>query len=145
MVEEGELGQAVGGRAPRHVRLRAHAGIILVAMIEHSSLAVGISDLFGRLLAEHHEALELAAGPEPVVERLSTLFSWMLEEHGEGTGVWGVGLAAPGPVHKAGDQRQFAPVLSTFQNWDGFPFVEELALRTGASVPLWDQPGSARS
>lgn len=139
LVEEGELGQAVGGRAPRHVRFRARAGMVLAAMIDHASLAVGISDLSGRLLAEHHEAVELAAGPEPVVERLSTLFNWMLDEHGDGVGVWGVGFAAPGPVHKPGDQRLFAPVLSAFQNWDGFPFVEELALRAGA--PVWVRSG----
>jgi predicted NBD/HSP70 family sugar kinase len=135
LVEEGELGQAIGGRAPRHVQFRSRAGTILAAMLDHSSLAVGVSDLFGRLLAEHHEAVELAAGPGPVVERLTTLFTWMLEEHGTESGVWGVGFAAPGPVHKPNDQRLFAPVLSAFQNWDGFPFVEELALRAGA--PVW--------
>jgi predicted NBD/HSP70 family sugar kinase len=139
LVEEGELGQAIGGRAPRHVRFRSRAGTILAAMLDHSSLAVGVSDLSGRLLAEHHEAAELAAGPAPVVERLSTLFNWMLEEHGAETGVWGIGLATPGPVHKPKDQRLFAPVLSAFQNWDGFPFVEELALRTRA--PVWVRSG----
>jgi predicted NBD/HSP70 family sugar kinase len=139
LLEEGELGQAVGGRAPRHVRFRSHAGRILAAMLDHSSLAVGISDLSGRLRAEHHEAVELAAGPAPVVERLSTLFNWMLDEHGAETGVWGIGLAAPGPVHKPMDQQLFAPVLSAFQNWDGFPFVEELALRAGA--PVWVRSG----
>lgn len=139
LVEEGDLGQAVGGRAPRHVRFRARAGVILAATIDHASLAVGISDLSGRLLAEHHEAVELSAGPEPVLERLSTLFNWMLEEHGDEAGAWGVGFAAPGPVHKRGGQRLFAPVLSAFQNWDGFPFVEELALRAGA--PVWVRSG----
>jgi predicted NBD/HSP70 family sugar kinase len=139
LVEEGELGQAVGGRAPRHVRFRTHAGVILAAMLDHSSLAVGVSDLSGRLHAEHHEAVELAAGPEPVVERLSTLFAWMREEHGMEAEIWGVGFAAPGPIHKPSDQRLFAPVLSAFQNWDGFPFVEELALRAGA--PVWVRSG----
>lgn len=134
LVEEGELGQAVGGRAPRHVRFRSRAGLILVAVIEHSSLAVGISDLSGRLLSEHHEAVELAAGPEAVVDRLSTLFNWMLEEHGEGDQVWGVGLAAPGHLHKRPEQWIFT-VLSGVHNWNGFPFVEELALRT--SAPVW--------
>ena len=139
LVEEGELGQAVGGRAPRHVRFRTHAGMILAAMLDHSSLAVGVADLSGRLLAEHHEAVELAAGPEPVVERLSTLFNWMLEEYGSSADVWGIGLAAPAPIHKPSGQRLFAPVLSAFQNWDSFSFVEELALRAGA--PVWVRSG----
>lgn len=139
LIEEGELGQAVGGRAPRHVRFRAHAGAVLVAVLDHSSVAVGVSDLSGRLLAEHHEAAELTLGPGPLVDRLATLFTWMLEEHGTGGGVWGVGFAAPGPIHKPKGQSLFAPVLSAFQSWDGFPFVEELALRAGA--PVWVRSG----
>ena len=139
LVEEGELGQAIGGRAPRHVRFRTRAGTILAAMLDHSSLAVGVADLSGHLLAEHHEAVDLSAGPDLVLERLATLFAWMLEEHGTETGVWGVGLAAPGPVYKPDDQRPFVPMLSAFQSWDDFPFVEQLALRT--SAPVWVRSG----
>lgn len=139
LIEEGELGPAIGGRAPRHVRFRPRMGMILAAVLDHSSLAVGISDLSGRLLAEHHEAVELAAGPAPVVQRLATLFAWMLEEHGSEGGIWGIGLAVPGPVEKPDGQRLFAPALSAFQNWDGFPFVEQLATLVGA--PVWVRSG----
>lgn len=139
LIEEGELGPAIGGRAPRHVRFRPRMGMILAAVLDHSSLAVGISDLSGRLLAEHHEAVELVAGPEPVVQRLATLFAWMLEEHGSEGGIWGIGLAVPGPVEKPDGQRLFAPALSTFQNWEGFPFVEQLATLVGA--PVWVRSG----
>jgi len=139
LIEEGELGPAIGGRAPRHVRFRPRMGIILAAVLDHSSLAVGVSDLTGRLLAEHHEAVELAAGPEPVVQRLATLFAWMLEEHGSDGGIWGVGLAVPGAVEKPDGQRLFAPALTAFQNWDGYPFVEQLATLVGA--PAWVRSG----
>ncbi|TPI30835.1 ROK family protein [Mesorhizobium sp. B3-1-6] len=113
--------------------------MILVAVLDHSSLAVGVSDLSGGLLAEHHEAVELAAGPEPVVQRLATLFAWMLEEHGSEAAIWGVGLAVPGAVEKSDGQRLFAPALNAFQNWDGFPFVEQLATAVGA--PVWVRSG----
>lgn len=139
LIEEGELGPAIGGRAPRHVRFRPRMGIILAAVLDHSLLAVGVSDLTGRLLAEHHEAAELAAGPEPVVQRLATLFAWMLEEHGSEGGIWGIGLAVPGAVEKPDGQRLFAPALTAFQNWDGFPFVEQLASLVGA--PVWVRSG----
>lgn len=139
LIEEGELGPAIGGRAPRHVRFRPRMGMILVAVLDHSSLAVGVSDLSGSLLAEHHEAVELAGGPEPVVQRLATLFAWMLEEHGGAAGIWGVGLAVPGAVEKPDGQRLFAPALTAFQNWDGFPFVERLATAVGA--PVWVRSG----
>ncbi|RUU49250.1 ROK family protein, partial [Mesorhizobium sp. M2C.T.Ca.TU.002.02.1.1] len=35
LIEEGELGLAVGGRAPRHVRFRPRMGIILAAVLDH--------------------------------------------------------------------------------------------------------------
>lgn len=139
LIEEGELGPAIGGRAPRHVRFRPRMGIILAAVLDHSSLAVGVSDLSGRLLAEHHEAVELGAGPEPVLQRLATLFAWMLEEHGGDASIWGVGLAVPGAVEKPDGQRLFAPALKAFQNWDGFPFVEQLA--TLVDAPVWVRSG----
>jgi predicted NBD/HSP70 family sugar kinase len=139
LIEEGDLGPAIGGRAPRHVRFRERTGMILVAVLDNASVSIGVSDASGRLLAEHHEAAELAAGPQSVLDRLATLFSWMLEEHGAEGGVWGIGLAAPGPVEKADGQKLFAPMLTAFRNWEGFPFVEELALRIGA--PVWVRSG----
>ena len=98
LVHEGELGPASGGRAPRLVSFRADAGLVLVAMLDRSTMGVGIADLAGRLLFEHHEAVDLPADAEPPVKRLGTLFDWVLEQHGAEREVWGIGVAVPGPV-----------------------------------------------
>ena len=74
LIEEGEFGSAKGGRAPRHLRFRPEAGALLVAVVERSSLAVALADLSGRLLVEHHEGVDLASGPDALLERLTTLF-----------------------------------------------------------------------
>jgi predicted NBD/HSP70 family sugar kinase len=140
LVEEGELGQTTGGRAPRHMQFRANAGAVLVAMLDQTSMAVGVSDLGGRLLVEHHEAADLSAGPQPILARLVTLFKWMLEEHVEGGAVWGIGLALPGPVEKPADEAFATPVLRALQGWQDFPFLEELMIRLGA--PVWARSGT---
>ena len=97
LVAEGELGAAIGGRAPRHMRFVAEAGAILVAVVDRSSLAVALADLTGQLVVEHHEAIDLAVGPEAVLDRFTSLFIWLLDERGGKDRVWGVGLAMPEP------------------------------------------------
>lgn len=134
VVEEGDLGRATGGRAPRRMRFRARAGSLLVSVIDRGAIAVGIADLDGRLLVEHHEAADLAVGPEPVVDRLAALFRWMLEET-EKAPPWAAGIALPGPVEKAPADFAAVPVLQTLPAWRGFPFVAEMTRRLGA--PVW--------
>ena len=131
LLREGALGQASGGRAPRHVEFRSDAGLILLAVLDQFAIAVGLADLSGRVLSEHHEAIELTVGPQAILERLVTLFGWLLQDHQ--TPVWGIGIAAPVPVSVTVRQRFAAPTLR-LQAWQDFPLVESLAVRFGAPV-----------
>ena len=45
LIVEGELGPAIGGRAPRNMRFRREAGAVLAAHVDRASLAVGLADL----------------------------------------------------------------------------------------------------
>ncbi|MGN6765988.1 MAG: ROK family protein, partial [Rhizobiaceae bacterium] len=83
LVDESELGAATGGRAPRRVRFAADRGRILVATLDQTALGVGIADLGGSLLMEHHEATELSQPVSALADRLVTLFRWMLERHSD--------------------------------------------------------------
>ena len=98
LVAEGDLGPAIGGRAPRHIRFVAEAGAVLVAVLDRSSLGVALADLSGRLVVEHHEAIDPASGPDDVLDRLTTLFVWLLDERGGKERAWGIGLALPEPI-----------------------------------------------
>lgn len=131
LLREGSFGPATGGRAPRHVEFRADAGLILIAVLDHLTVAVGLADLNGHLLSEHHEAIELSLGPEAILQRLTTLFAWLLED--QQAPVWGTGLAVPVPVSTASGERFAAPALR-LQAWQNFPFIEHLALRFEAPV-----------
>lgn len=138
LIEEGDLGVAKGGRAPRHFQFRAEAGLILLAVLDQTSLAVGVSDLRGTLLVEHHEAVNLAVGPGSIAERLATLFGWLMEDQSQRP-VWGIGLAVPGPVESGNETAFSAPAIHALQAWENFPLVEELTVRFGA--PVWVRSG----
>ena len=137
LIEEGHLGPAIGGRAPRHVRFRAEAGGVLVAQVDRASLAVGISDLAGALIVEHHEAVDLSDGPDAILERLTVLFIWLLDERGGKSRAWAIGLALPEvALIDANDGDVFnAAGLDVLQAWRNFDFATELSLRFGA--PCW--------
>lgn len=138
LLKEGELGQATGGRAPRQMQFRQDAGSLLVSAIDQSSIALGIADLNGQMLVEHHEAAQLDAGPEAILDRLATIFDWLLKET-EKPAPWGIGLALPGPIEKPTLDFETVPVLQTVQSWQDFPFLERLSTRF--DVPIFARSG----
>ena len=136
LLVEGELGQTTGGRAPRTIRFNANVGLLLVATIEPSRLGVAIADLSGNLVAEHHEAADMAIGPSHMLKRLITLFDWVLEQHQGTRAVWGIGIAAPGPVEEF---PLASPRLRFLPGWDEFPIVDHLLAKYHA--PVWMRSG----
>lgn len=135
MVDEGELGLASGGRAPRNARFRGEAGLFLVAVLGQSSIGVALSNLSGKLLVEHYEAADPNAGAAPVMKRLATLFDWALEQHRKDRDIWGIGIAVSGPVKPAEGEPFASPGLPFIPGWDGVPFVEQLVAYYRA--PVW--------
>jgi predicted NBD/HSP70 family sugar kinase len=137
LITEGELGPARNGRAPRHVRFNAEIGAVLVAHLDRTSLAVALADLTGNLIVEHHEAADLALGPEPLLDRLSTLFIWLLDERGGKDRAWAIAIALPEvALVDTNDSDAFSiAALDTLQAWRRFDFATELSFRFGA--PCW--------
>ena len=137
LIAEGELGPAIGGRAPRNMRFCADAGAILAAHVNRSSISVGLAGLDGNLIVEHHEAMDLALGPEAILDRLTTLFIWLLDERGGKERVWSIGIALPEVAlldAKEGDAFSIA-ALGVLRAWRNFDFSTEVSLRFGA--PCW--------
>jgi predicted NBD/HSP70 family sugar kinase len=138
LIDESELGAATGGRAPRLVRLAARRGRVLVATLDQTALGVGVADLAGNLLTEHHEEFDLTAPPHMLADRLATLLRWSLDRQTSPAGLWGISLSVPGTVPAAtpsgsGDFLvRTPPVLPA---WEGFPLVEMLTRSFGA--PIW--------
>ena len=131
LVEEGALGPSTGGRAPRELRFRADAGVVLVAELGATSMAVGITDLAGELLEHRGEPWDIATGPVATLDRVEQLFDALLAAR-PGTQTWGVGVGVPGPVEFASGRPMAPPIMP---GWDGYPVRDRLSARYGA--PVW--------
>ncbi|TAG25789.1 MAG: hypothetical protein EAZ40_05295 [Rhodobacterales bacterium] len=64
LLDESKFGTATGGRAPRLVRFAARRAAILKATLDQPAIGVGVADLSGTLLTEHHKADDLTAPPD---------------------------------------------------------------------------------
>ncbi|NBO20688.1 MAG: ROK family protein, partial [Rhodobacteraceae bacterium] len=135
LIDETELGTASGGRAPRLVRFVARRAAILVATLDQTAIGVGVADLSGNLLTEHHEAADLTAPPDELTERLSALFRWSMDRHAPTGGLWGISLSVPGAVQGAGEADFLTATPPVLPAWEDFPLVETLTRSFG--VPVW--------
>lgn len=135
LLEEGPLKSSSVGRSPRQLRFRAEAGVVLVAYARTTTLGVAIADLAGSLLVEHHEPSDIASGPARIVDRLTALFDWVLEEHQDGRPVWAITIALPTPVEQVPGTPFGISVIRGLPSWEGFPVAQVLTRRYG--VPVW--------
>jgi glucokinase-like ROK family protein len=131
LITRGELGRSTGGRAPRELRFRAEAGMVLAAELGATSMTVGLADLSGQPTVHHRESWDIAEGPERTLARVEELFDSLLSSS-TGAAVWGIGIGLPGPVEFATGRPVSPPIMP---GWDGYPVRARLASRYG--VPVW--------
>jgi glucokinase-like ROK family protein len=133
LVSDDQLGPSAGGRAPREVRFRAEAGLLLVAELGATSTSVGLADLSGQMIRHHEEPSDIADGPEVILSRIEELFDEFVAALPDGrTAVWGVGVGVPGPVEFATGRPVSPPIMP---GWDGYDIRGRLSERYGA--PVW--------
>lgn len=132
LVEEVGLAASTGGRAPRELRLRAEAGVVLVSALGAVTTAVGVADLAGRLLACSYGPGDIAAGPDEVLATVGDEFSRLLGDLPDAAPVYGVGVGLPGPVEFALGRPVSPPIMP---GWDGYDVRGTLSRRFRA--PVW--------
>jgi predicted NBD/HSP70 family sugar kinase len=134
LVEQPEAGPSSGGRRPAALTFNERVGVVLAADLgaRHGRLAV--CDLAGAALAETEEPIEIADGPEVVLEWVEARFHRLLGEAGLGAAdVLAVAIGVPGPV-EVGTGRPVNPPI--MPGWDGYPVAERLSERFGAPALL---------
>jgi glucokinase-like ROK family protein len=124
--------RSTGGRPPRQLEFRAHAGHVLVADIGATSIDVAIADATGRVLAHIGEPADVADGPEVVLARVDALFERLSAEHDAPGVLWGMGIGVPGPVEFRTGHPISPPIMP---GWEGYPVRERFAHERG--VPVW--------
>ncbi|MFG3122554.1 ROK family transcriptional regulator [Streptomyces sp. NPDC048201] len=129
-------GASTGGRpSDRIVFDPAHAAVLAVDL-ETRHARAAVLDLAGTILAEHTGPMEIADGPEPVLDRLVGWFPDLLAAAGVAPArICGIGVSVPGPVDFATGRVVEPPIMP---GWDQYPIRERLqetyARRIGGSM-----------
>jgi predicted NBD/HSP70 family sugar kinase len=114
---------STGGRPPTVLAFNHRAGVVLVADLGATHSRLAVSDLAGTPLAEVAQDLDIALGPERVLDWVHEQFTGLLRKAGRKNGdVRGIGVGVPGPVAFSAGQPVNPPIMP---GWDGF------------SIPSW--------
>ncbi len=134
LVDESGTGITSGGRAPRIVSFCKDRARIVAITLNQSALGVGIADLTGRLLTEHHEPGNLA-DPRACVERIAALITWIVSRQAKSPDLWGISISVPGPVLTDPSERFAGKTPDFLHGWGDSGLVETLLRQFGA--PIW--------
>ena len=106
--------------------------MVAAAGIGATGMQVGLADLSGRLVAHVTEPMDVADGPDVVLERVERVVDDLLSAHAADRQVWAVGVGVPGPVEFSSGLPVAPPIMP---GWDGYPIRDRLARRW--SAPTW--------
>ncbi|HEX6197855.1 MAG TPA: ROK family transcriptional regulator [Jiangellaceae bacterium] len=116
----GAAGEArsTGGRPPTRFAFNPLARIVLAADVGATHIHLAVTDLGANVLAEHHENLDIALGPETVLSRVAEHGRRLIAEAGRPPDeLVGIGVGLPGPVEHATGRPISPPIMP---GWDGF-------------------------
>lgn len=130
-LEDAEIGQSSGGRAPRTLRFRADRGRIIVCALGALHMHVGIAGLAGDILDQNHRQWDIARGPGETLDTVMEMIDELLARNPP-VPVWGVSVGVPGPVD-FGSGRPIAPPI--MPGWNGFDVRRRFEERFDA--PVW--------
>lgn len=134
LVDESATGVATGGRAPRLVQIIKDRARLAVVNLEQSAVGVGIADLSGKILAEHHELIDIT-DQNMTVDRISALIKWMMSRQTSSADLWGISISVPGPVLANAETPFLSETPDFLPNWDRSGLIETLTQRFLA--PVW--------
>ena len=118
LVYEAGGSESTGGRPPTVLAFNHEAGVVLVADLGATHSRLAVSDLAANPLAEVAEELDIALGPEQVLDWVHDRFVKLLKKAGrKSADVWGIGVGVPGPVAFHTGQPVSPPIMP---GWDGF-------------------------
>lgn len=107
-----------GGRPPSRFVFDPHAQFILGIDLGATHGTIGLTDLDGKVVARHHEQLDIAAGPTTILDQALAAASDLLSAKATDPSlILGVGIGVPGPVEHSTGRPIRPPIMP---GWDGF-------------------------
>lgn len=124
VIEESEM-RSTGGRPATRLRLNEAGGLVLAADLGAHHDRLAISDLGGRILAEHTAARPIAQGPEVILGWVRDNFLAQLAQLGRRVDeVSGMAIGVPGPVEFTTGRAVKPPIMP---GWHGVSIAEHFA------------------
>jgi predicted NBD/HSP70 family sugar kinase len=125
LVYEAGGSESTGGRPPTLLAFNHDAGVVLVADLGATHSRLAVSDLAANPLAELAEDIDIALGPERVLDWVRDRFLKLLDQaNRKESDVRGIGVGVPGPVAFHTGQPVSPPIMP---GWDGFSIPGWLA------------------
>jgi glucokinase len=131
VVPAGDAGSS-GGRPPAQVAFNAGARILIAVDLGATHGVVAIADLAGSVLVSESTELRIDAGPEEVLDWVTTTAARLLTATGRPReDLAGVGIGLPGPVEHSTGMPTNPPIMP---GWDRFDVPEYI--RHSFDVPI---------
>ena len=131
----GPAGEALssGGRPPSRFAFNPAARLVLAVDVGATHVIVAVTDLGGKILAEHRLAQQVADGPEAVLDQVISQGKELLAAAGRSAEeLAGVGIGLPGPVEHDSGRPVKPPIMP---GWDGFDVVRYVQQALPVPVP----------
>ena len=123
---------STGGRPPATFAFSPSTRILLAVDLGATHARLAVTDLASTVLAEHHEALAIADGPDAVLDRVAAIGTKLVEQAGRTMGeLAAVGVGLPGPVEHSTGRPTNPPIMP---GWDDADVPGMLRHLLGAPV-----------
>ncbi|SNR78237.1 Sugar kinase of the NBD/HSP70 family, may contain an N-terminal HTH domain [Haloechinothrix alba] len=132
LVTERPDGGSTGGRPPVRLAFDAGGGTVLAVALGGSRAQVAVCDLAATVKVLRTLPVDLADGPEAVLDAVATELADLMKESGGDPGqVWGIGASIPGAIDVGTGRSLSPPVLP---GWGDVPIVEHFTPRFATPV-----------
>ncbi|GHC77405.1 sugar kinase [Nocardiopsis terrae] len=128
----GPAGEAVstGGRPPTTFSFRPDARVVLAADLGATHARMALTDMSGTVLAEDRADIDIALGPEPVLDWVVDHGRALLESAGRGADeLLGFGVGLPGPVQHSTGRAVNPPIMPGWDHFDVAGYVNSRIAR----------------
>lgn len=116
---------STGGRPPARVAFNPLAGLVLAIDLGATHATVAIADLAGSILASTTHGVDIAAGPEPVLDQVLAEGTELLRTAPKAPLV-GVGIGVPGPVEHSTGMPTNPPIMPGWDRFDVPAYVQRV-------------------
>lgn len=123
---------STGGRPPATFAFNPSARMVLGADLGATHARLAVTDLAGTVLAEGDADLDIALGPETVLDWVVERGRRLLDEVGRPEAdLLGIGVGLPGPVEHSTGRAVNPPIMP---GWDGFDVPDYVSRRIAVPV-----------